>query len=296
MIGHDVAEHDVAPIAGDAWGRAVFSADGRAYRWSDVIAAATAYGDWRQIRQQALADRPPAGRAAVNAWRRRRRLLSADETIAWLDHWCIDVTDLECHLGVRAPGADRDLDRAAWIEAVCSGAHRDLARGLADRVALAPSVPGADLGALDQEFQRRKQEIERSDAVADLIAANASDWVHVRLRRVTLGDVDAAREVVLCVRVDGMSLADVATIASADVIEERQFLDELDADWRALVSSAAVGELRGPVATGAGHAVTQLLAKDFDADDPAVMARARKAAVDQAIAREAKRFTWHEQL
>lgn len=282
--------------AGDAGRRLVFSADGRDYRWDDVLAAAAAYGDWEPIRRHAAVERPPAERAAVNAWRRRRRLLSADETVAWLDHWCIDLADLERHLGVRAQEPGADLDRAAWVEAVCSGAHRDLARALAARVALAPSAAGSDLAALDQEFQKRKHAIERSDAVADLIAANASEWVRVQLRRLTLGDVDAAREAVLCVRVDGMSLNDVARIAGTVVIEKRAFLDELDADWRALLSSAAVGELRGPVATGAGYAVTQLLAKDFDADDPAVMARARKAAVDQAIAHEAERFTWHEQL
>jgi hypothetical protein len=293
----------LAAIAGEAGPRAVFSAHGREYRWSDVIAAAVAYGDWGRIRRQAAADRRPAGREAVTAWRRQQKLLSADETLAWLDHWCVEMTDLERHLGVRAPAAGTDLDRAAWIEAVCSGAHRHLAWGLAERVALAPSPPDAateldlaELERLDRAFERRKQEIECSDAVARLIAANAAEWVRVGLRRLTLSDLDAAREAVLCVRVDGLSLADVAAIAGAELHEEREFLDELDADWRALISSAAVGELRGPVATSAGHAVMELLDKEFAADDPDVVARARKAAVEQAVARAAAKFTWHERL
>jgi hypothetical protein len=282
----------------------VFSADGRAYRWSEVLAAAAAYGDWERLQQQALAARPRARREVLTAWRRRRRLLSADETVAWLEHWCIELADVERQLGVRAPRSVTDVDRAAWIEAVCSGSHGDLARGLAARVALAASSPdagGGDLdpaefARLDHEYRRRKLEIESSDAVARIAEAHASDWVRVRLRRLTLGDVDAAREAALCVRVDGMSLDDIAALAGVERAEVRMFLDELDADWRPLIESAAVGELCGPLPTGAGHAVAQLLAKDFSDDDPAVIARARGVAVAQAIAREATRFTWHEQL
>jgi hypothetical protein len=281
----------------------VFSAHGSEYRWSDVIAAAVAYGDWGRIRHEATADRRPAGREAVTAWRRQRKLLSADETVAWLDHWCVEMADLERHLGVRAPAVASDLDRAAWIEAVCSGAHRRLAWSLAERVALAPSPPDAvaeldraELERLDLAFEQRRHEIEGSEAVTRLITAHAAEWVRVRLHRLTLSDLDAAREAALCVRVDGLSLDDVAAVAGVELHETREFLDQLGADWRPLISSAAIGELRGPVPTSAGHAVMQLLDKGFAADDPDVVARARKAAVEQAVARAAAKFTWHEQL
>jgi hypothetical protein len=282
----------------------VFSADGRAFRWSEVLAAATAWGDWEHLRQRAAAAKPSAPREAVNAWRRHRRLLSADETVAWLEHWGIEMADVECHLGVRAPPAVIDADRAAWIEAVCSRAHHDLAAGLAARVALAASPPHdgsgdldlADFTRLDREYARRKREIEASDAVSRIGEAHASDWVRVRLRTLTLGDLDAAREALLCMREDGSSLDDVAALAGVEPGDARMFVDELDADWRPLIESAAVGELCGPVPSDAGHGVAQLLAKSFSADDPAVIARARAVAVERAIAREAARFTWHEQF
>jgi hypothetical protein len=181
MTGHDLAIH---PLGGDRGGcRAARGVLGRRPRVPlgrcDRRGGGVWRGDWRRIRREAAADRSPAGREAVNTWRQRRRLLSADETVTWLGHWCIDLADL-CHLGFRAPGADADVDRVAWIEAVCSGAHRDLAWRLAERVALAPSLPDvrsdldlAELERLDREFERRRQEIGCSEAVTRLIAAIA---------------------------------------------------------------------------------------------------------------------------
>ncbi len=288
-------------IAGDAGRRVVFAADGREFRWIEVIIAAAARGDWALLRRQGAAARPPAPRAALNDWRRKHRLYSADDTTAWLSHWSLDVRDLEEHLGVRPRPAGVDLDRAAWIHAVCTGAHKDLARRLAAQVALAPPRPGArldvdELERLGRVSTTRKQQIEASDLVDELIARHADDWVRVRMRRLTLDDLDAAREVVLCVRHDGLSLGEVAAVADREVSDRRAFLDELDADWHALVAGAAVGEVRGPVSTEGGHDVLQLLDRSFAADDPAVVARGRAAALERAVAREAPRFVWHERL
>lgn len=284
--------------------RVVFAAGGRAYRWADVIAAAEVRGEWAAIGRDATAERASASRTVLSGWRREQRLLSADETVAWLEYWDLELGDVEWYLGIRSgePGSGTGVDRPAWVQAACSGAHERLAFGLAARVALAPDPPRADavldfaaLQRLDGVYEEQKLAIEARD-VARLACDHAAEWLRARLVSVTLTDRDVAREAALCVRLDGTPLHEVAAMAGADVVERTAFVDDLDPERRARVVGAALGEVIGPLATDAGHCVIQVVAKYTDADDPEILARAGRVAVDQAIARASVGVEWRERF
>ena len=283
--------------------RVVFVAAGREYSWADVVAYAKVRGAWTELHNPRL-EPATADRSALDRWRRERRLLSADETIAWLKQWDLELADVERHLGIRHGGAvpSPEPDRAAWARAVCSGAHGILAAELAARVALAPDPPRADsaldrplLEALERAYEQSIQEVEARD-VARLVNEHADDWVRVRLSSVSLPDIDAAREAILSLRLDGTTMQELAAMTGAEIVEASAFVDELDTEMRPHVMGGVAGDAFGPFSDDSGHRVVQIVAKGVDVDDVDVRARARSLALDLAIARSQARLVWHERL
>ena len=75
--------------------RAAFAVDGRVVTWGDVIAAARASGDWEATEAAAAAGLAAVASADIDAavaahvaqWRRARRLISGDDTVAFLSRW-----------------------------------------------------------------------------------------------------------------------------------------------------------------------------------------------------------------
>jgi hypothetical protein len=282
--------------------RAVFAAGGRDYCWAEVIAAAKARGEWTVIPKHETGENASVDRSALARWRRDRRLLSADETLAWLAHWDIQLADAERYVGVRErnPPAGTDGDREAWVGAVCSGGHKELASRLAARLVLAPDPPdpsveldAVELERLERAFSARTREVCERD-VPRLISEHAAEWIRVVTQSLSLTDREVAREVALCVRIDGTPFEEVAALSGAAVVESRAFVDQLDRELRVPVSGAVVGEVIGPLATDRGHLVIQVAAKYADPQDPDVLARARRIAIDRAIARASSGLHWYE--
>ncbi|HWF74114.1 MAG TPA: hypothetical protein VG186_12255 [Solirubrobacteraceae bacterium] len=213
--------------------------------------------------------------------------------------------DVRRHLGQEDSTDPPSGDRAAWAEAVCSGALDGLAWGLAAPVAVTVDPPGAGtvldasvLARLEAEFATWKQDVESSDAVPALIEANAAAWASVEAQELSFSDLDAAREAVLCIGLDGLSLAEVAARAGIEVGELRGMLDDLPERVRRSIVSAIPGEVLGPLADAGSYRVVKLVSKASpEAADPAVLARARALAVARAIERvSAAKITWHDRL
>ena len=86
--------------------RAAFAVDGRVVTWGDVIAAARASGDWEATEAAAAAglaavasaDMDAAVAAHVAQWRRARRLISADDTVAFLSRWGVSEREWLAHV------------------------------------------------------------------------------------------------------------------------------------------------------------------------------------------------------
>lgn len=147
-------------------GRPVFSAGERTYFWEDVAAAAWRWGDWGTLEDQTRAaiacqrrldERPQAlaradVEAAANAFRYDRRLLSADETTAWLDRsgltvdewmeyvrgsvlreqWAAEVREVVA----ANPVAADEIEQRIWVQGFCSGRLERWAHELAGRAAV----------------------------------------------------------------------------------------------------------------------------------------------------------------
>jgi hypothetical protein len=144
----------------------LFATGEREYRLSDVVRAASAWGDLETLEQvvrEGLACLERAGEsdelptreeteAQAAEFRYARDLISADEALAWLDARELTVEDWTEYLHrvlLRArwaselgttlsahPTAPEDVDEVLYVEGVCSGVYGKLSSRLAGRAAV----------------------------------------------------------------------------------------------------------------------------------------------------------------
>jgi hypothetical protein len=145
----------------------VFSIDGDAYRWRDVIVAAWRWGEWAAVERRAchgnacvlsaqatgLALPPGALEAAGQEFRYDRELVTAHSMEQWLERAGLSARDWTAHLrrelhrashmpppsldalAQRYPTDESDAVRMALADVVCGGDADRWARSLAGRVA-----------------------------------------------------------------------------------------------------------------------------------------------------------------
>jgi hypothetical protein len=270
--------------------RRLFTVGGREFRWADVAERV----DWDALRQ--TGERPTEltdaeVEEAGARFRYERSLVAAEEMEAWLERWDLSVREWRDYLRGRLDGSDR----AAWIAAVCSGSLERGAKELAARAAVAEALGEADL---DSAYERFLADAATPEALAQLLEANRPDWTRVDCRTLVLPDQAAAREAALCVRDDGMALAEVAAQAGVEMREHALYLEDASDELGRALLSARTGELIGPLALGDRYALVLVDAKvDPTLDDPEILRRAQEAARRRAIDREVvNRVTWHERV
>lgn len=317
-------------------GRAAFAVAGAQYRWADVIAVARHRGAWsrleEEIRQAIACERLAAdGKArlgagplwaAANEFRYQRRLTAAEEMDAWLARWHLTKDEWLAYLRrsllrrrhvqdlatavARYPVSDQEVADVAWATAVCSGRMESFARDLAARVVamelsgvMTPEGgPLADLDTLESTFQDWCRQLASDSAVRKAIASHHLDWIRIESQWATFATAAAAREALMCVRVDGMDLADVSGVAGTSVEERRLLLEELEPAMRDRLVAATDGELLGPLPSPAGFTVVAVTRKTLPSpDDATIVQRAKASVVSDAIRQElASRVRWYEPL
>lgn len=295
-------------------GSGLFTVDGRAYGWDDVVALARLRGDWAALEADvragvaALAALEARGEpieedeveTAARAFRYARDLLAADELTAWLERHRLSPDDWRAYLSrhvatERLAQATGDVDEpvaeaTTWAEGVCSGRLEEAARELSRLVAVAPDTPLDGLDAAFADFCATVDE----DAVARELEANRLEWLRFGFEAVVTEDEGAALEAALCVRVDGEPVAGVAERARLTVDEDECWLDELHPALATRFLAATPGELVGPVPVDDHFVVAHVLAKTPPSlEDETVRARARRAALERAVSRlVAERVVW----
>lgn len=312
-------------------GRPVFSVDGQEYRWEDVVLAANAWHEWAKLESRAAegvacarraeVERDPLAEAdvssAANAFRYARDLLSADELEAWLKRWELDVDRWMAFIrrslwrehwsgdlgatASRFPAPADEVRQAIWVDAICSGALADFARALAARAAAHSALDGSeapDPAGLDGSLRRFGERAVTPQALEHLLAAREMDWLRVECGSLALPDQGMAREAALCVRDDGMRLAEVARQAGAAVREVRVYLEDIEPPLKDMLFSAGEGELLGPVAAGEEFLLVAVEAKTRPSlEDPAIRERAEREVVERAVEQEViNRVRWHERV
>ena len=178
-----------------------------------------------------------------------------------------------------------------WAEAICRGTLADARTRLADLAAMTPvaadagqaparavatlvararsdAAPGlADLPAGELE--------RRATATAELLGGEAAfvaraatpegvrrclaehgvDWLRVACSELTLPTEGAARESMLCLRLDRTALADLATQLGGTPVSQVHYLGDLADGSSPLLASAAIGDPVGPLASEDGWRV-----------------------------------------
>ncbi len=97
--------------------------------------------------------------------------------------------------------------------------------------------------------------------VASYLLSHALDWTRVDIRIAAFSNQDAAREAILCVRDDGMDLAEVARQAGGQVTSSRPMLRELEGVLRSRLLGAAKGAVVGPIVQGKQWLIIQVCDK-----------------------------------
>jgi ABC-type bacteriocin/lantibiotic exporter with double-glycine peptidase domain len=237
--------------------RTVFTVDGDAYTWADVLAAAEAWG----ALAPATEDAGGSVEERATAFRRRRGLLSVDDTAAWFARWGITVPEWLASLGGPAD---------PWVSAVTSGALERTAHRLAAGVVAHRALGGTgrpDAAAIDAAARRFADQTATPDRIAAAVAVNRLEWTALDLQP----DDGAGFRIMLA--------------------------DAGDSLARLLVGAAA-GDVVGPVTVDGRRRTIKVRARiEPDPADPSIAARARAEVAATALTREvASRVRWLEQV
>jgi hypothetical protein len=243
------------------------------------------------------------------------------------------ATEMEDVLDRFAP-SPRRLEAAAVVEGICSGSFDAFERSFAGHAALAlEAVPSAvgpmavDVAAIEAESARLIRQhahwlnvehdddipsrvvsvlglekrfqivcdgIAGRDALHAAVEAHHLEWVTLTVDSVRFDSDSAAREAVLCVREDGLSLHDVGALARRPVRRTEVFVADADPARRDLWLSAEIGQIHGPLAIDSSFEVNAVTGRATPTlEDPRVAEKARCTAIEDAMRRAVRQHVRH---
>lgn len=312
-----------------------FQCGQRPFTLFDILQAAELQGELPQFRERwqarwlaagcaaSLGREPdaPDVEAATDEFRYARDLVSAEECDRWLAQLGLKFSDLsssvsrglQAGLAEEAPPAGELTDlaegeEAFFIDAILAPEFPGWARALAWRAALAVEQDlwgGGDFGSVN-EVWRPWDACYRSTCAALAIPGRQQrglqqQWMN--LTRVTFetGGFDsesAAREAICCVREDGVSLAEVARMNDFPCQTLEALVEDLPAEWRAVLASARPGDVNLVTGGDSGIQVVRLLArKEPRLDEPSVSARINQQLISTHFRElESRHVRWLIQL
>lgn len=265
--------------------------------------------------------------AAATEFRYARDLLTAEEAEAWLSRWGMTVgswmraiaADLRLREQALAPvegGTAKELEEpddfedALLAEAVCSGALERLAYRLAGRAAVfeklhhdaEPTDEDGDrarlVARLEASFQDFRASVLTPAALVAHVRARRADWTRLHCRVLRLPTEEMAREALLSVRDDGLTLDEVAADARAEASENLFFLEEADPAVGARLMAARPGDLVGPIQTGRAFTFYSILERvPPSVADEVIVRRAEESLLSTLVTREIDdRVKWRWKL
>ena len=225
-------------------------------------------------------------------------------------------------LDAHAP-TTRQLHQAALTEGICSGVFDEFDQSLAGRMALAAAADGDALSAdgaapsqeaeaarlarlyahwvngraaddvrrrfvralrVEQVFRGLAQQLTTPAALASIVDAHRVDWTRLTLDTLSLSTDHAAREAVLCLKIDGLSLYEVGALARQPVRRTSLFLEDCHPERRPALLAADAGLVLGPMATDDGRFDVSRVENRVEPalEDDRVAERARQTAIRDA--------------
>lgn len=313
--------------------RAVFSIDSELFTWADVVRAAEARGSWQAliatVNAGIVADAhalsadcgptPEEVVAATKKFRYDRNLIAGEDLLKWLTIWGVSVLDWETSLRrafsrkrflnelnawlCLSPADDAAIVAATWPEAVCSGFIERASRQLGADLALALGNGRTAIGHTRADFQlihaaadAARSDAQKSEALEREVASHRLEWTGLRGWRLELIDEDLAKEVAMCVRNDGSSLADVARVCGTAAEQINVLLTDVEVGLSSQTLAAREGDLIGPLRLSEKWVLMAVERKAPPTlDDPLVLQRARERIIRGVEERAIKLcVTWHE--
>ena len=316
-------------------GRPAFALGDETFAWDDVVAYAQLRGDWQAVEQSAAQSLACLQRVTASGeeldtrgiadteveFRRRRRLLSGEETVEWLNRRGLAVSEWRDYLRravarerfageleetvARFPVAEDEVATVLWSEATCSGALDRSAWRLAGDAALAldagETLAGDRAPALGRI--RAAAELTRAaalteDAIAEEVDRRGLEWLRVEGLQVEVPTEGMAREAAFLVRDDGRPPADVAAECGTNASPWRLYMGEAAPELTAALLGADEGELVGPLEHDESFTLLLVESKTRpSADDEDVRRKAEQAIIERLTDRAiAANVSWHEPL
>jgi hypothetical protein len=138
-------------------------------------------------------------------------------------------------------------------------------------------------------FQATTADLVARSSLAEIVDQHRSDWQQVELDTVAFTSEHAAREAVLCVTIDRLSLHDVAALSRSVAERRTVFHDQIDVERRDRLLTIEPGGVIGPFAVNGHFEVTSLVRRTrASLEDPRVVDRAQRTVIEAAIDRAAR--------
>ncbi|HZJ17988.1 MAG TPA: hypothetical protein VFD27_23250 [Chthoniobacteraceae bacterium] len=279
------------PPARVTWQIPVFAAGARTVDVRDVIAAALLRGELDGVIAAARAPVDGDVQALCDAWRYERDLITAEETERWLEARGLTLEEFDEFILRRSKDSDETVDLAdpearekLRIELLLSGEFDRLALRLSWRFAAwleAPAEPceedrrtarlprqwGCDerwldeMLAVDAAWHRERDALLTPTALQQTLATLRLPLTRLEFEALDLESLDAAREAFLCVRDDGLTIAEVARDGGYTHSRVDALLEELSEECQQHFLSAIPGSVLPPLVHGDGFQLCHLIKK-----------------------------------
>jgi hypothetical protein len=142
---------------------------------------------------------------------------------------------------------------------------------------------------IDEAYRAASEQLVSAESLQHVIEAHRLQWVVVDLDTITFADEGAAREAILCMKEDGMSMQNVGALSRHPVTRDRRFLEDVPAEHRDHLLSVEPGSLIGPLPFDGRYQVAAVLARTTPTlDDDRVAQRARAILLEQEGRRAAR--------
>jgi hypothetical protein len=142
---------------------------------------------------------------------------------------------------------------------------------------------------LDAAFTSLVTRVASEDRLRKILDMNRLEWIRLDLDTLSFASEPPAREAILCVREDGLSLYDVGSLSRRSVTRTSVMLQDVEPERRDVLLSAEPGVVLGPLVVDGRFDVSSLIKRTPPSlADPDVAVRARDVAVELAVRRAAR--------
>lgn len=142
---------------------------------------------------------------------------------------------------------------------------------------------------IDDAYRAASERLVSEESLLNAIDAHRLDWVVADLDSIAFASKEAAREAILCLREDGLSMQEVAALSRQPVTRARLFLEDAPTEYRDQLLSAEPGSVIGPLLVDGRYQVTAVRGRTTPAlQDERIVERARAVLLARAGRRAAR--------